>query len=73
MINFFCRLFNIIRVGDRFMTNTELLNDTVLVATVTAVKKNTVVYNVSINGTEHTNVPRVNSLKRFKKIYKERL
>lgn len=73
IVRFIDWLFNRIQVGNKYRTTTDLLNDTELIATITSIKNKTVVYNVSINGIEHTNVPRVNSIKRFKKIYKERL
>lgn len=73
IVRFIDWLFNRIQVGNKYRITTDLLNDTELIATITSIKNKTVVYNVSINGIEHTNVPRVNSIKRFKKIYKERL
>ncbi len=72
MKNFFNWLFNRVSINDRFRLTTDLYSNTELIATVIAIKNGTVVYTVSINGKPDSH-PRINSVDRFKKIYKERL
>lgn len=65
-------LFNRINVGDKFSYDPEFMQGTILVATVKVIKRKTIVYTVSINGTEDSNA-RIKTIKHFKEIYKKRL
>ena len=65
-------LFNSISIGDKFYYEPDFIQETTLVATITDIKKNTLVYTVSLNGTPDGST-RIRSIKNFKKLYKNRL
>lgn len=71
MISFICGLLGVLRPGDQFILKVGWLDNTQLQATIRSVKNNTVVYEVVMNNSEKA--VRINSVKRFKEIYKQRV
>lgn len=71
MISFLCNLFRILRAGDKFILKAGWLDNTQITATIKSVKNDVVVYEVVMNNSEKA--IRINSVKRFKQIYRQRL